>query len=84
MILANYFDVLEIFNLLEKLNASENISENEKQIISQIKSKILLFKCPSCGIPIGWEVSRKDWEESYLKSWSDSIKVELEKINEKV
>lgn len=80
MVLANYFDILEIFNLLEKLNASENISENEKLIIDQIKSKLLQFKCPSCGVSIGWEVSRKDWELSYLKAWSDHIKASLEKI----
>lgn len=74
MILSNYFDSVEIFKTIDKLKKNQSLDDEAKVLLSSLEQQFLLFTCPSCGTPIGAEISPKDYKEAWLKRWSDDLR----------
>lgn len=75
MIVANYFASTEFLKLMEQLDA-EDLSPKGKAALERLKTKLLLFKCPSCGKPLGLSHSFSAWSEAFMEDW----KAEMEEL----
>lgn len=76
MILSDYENSIKIFSLLQKLDQQELNSES-RELLSELESTLLQFKCPSCQTPIGVCFNRHAWETAYLNMWSAQLKKDL-------
>lgn len=74
MILSQYYDTLDMFKIIDELKASSNVTLKEQELLNKLAQRLLLFKCPSCGTPIGYEISEKDWDQAWLDHWSEHLR----------
>jgi hypothetical protein len=72
MIAANYFASTEFLKLIEQLD-SEELSPKGKAALESLKAKLLLFKCPSCGKPLGLSYSFSAWSDAFIADWKARV-----------